>query len=64
MIMATDLRIEDRLDGALNFSPWKARIVLTLQNSELWEIVNNTITNPMTIPTDATSKYIFYKKDK
>jgi len=29
-VMATGLRFEDRLDGAMNFSPWKERIVLLL----------------------------------
>ena len=29
-VMATKLRLEDRLDRADNFSPWKARIVLIL----------------------------------
>ena len=48
--MATGLRIEDRLDGARNFSPWKARIVLILQDSELWDIVNSTTANPMLFP--------------
>ena len=61
--MATDLRIEDRLDGAVNLSPWKARIVLNLQDSELWDIVNNTTTNPVTIFADATIKAAFDKRD-
>jgi len=28
--MATDLRVEDCLDGAANFIPWMERIVLLL----------------------------------
>ena len=63
MVVATGLRIEDRLDGAVNFSPWKARIVLILQDSELWEIVNSTTTNPLTIPANAVAKAIFDKND-
>jgi hypothetical protein len=43
--MATGLRVEDRLDGAANFSSWKERIVLLLQECELWDIVENTQTN-------------------
>ena len=39
--MATELRIEDGLDGAVNFNPWKARIVLILHENELWDKVNN-----------------------
>ena len=35
--------MEDRLDGAGNFVPWKARIVLILEENELWNgVVNNT----------------------
>ena len=33
--MATRLRLEDRLDGAENFVPWKARLVLILEENEL-----------------------------
>ena len=54
--MATGLRLEDRLDGAGNFVPWKARLVLILEENELWEeVVYNTTTNPIVIPpsTDA-----------
>ena len=41
--MATRLRLENRLDGAGNFVPWKARLVLILEENELWdEVVNNT----------------------
>ena len=36
------------LDGAVNFSSWKARIVLILQEKELWDIVNNTTAHPVT----------------
>ena len=61
--MATGLRIKDRLDGAINFSPWKVRIVLVLQDSELWDIVNSTTTDPMTVPTNAIAKVVFEKKD-
>ena len=60
---ATGLRIEDRLDGAVNLSPWKARIVLILHDSELWDIVNNTIANPVTVPADAVAKAAFDKRD-
>ena len=61
--MATSLNIEDRLDGAINFSPWKARIMLILQDSELWDIVNNTTTNLVTVPANATAKAAFDKRD-
>ena len=61
--MAKGLRIEDRLDGAVNFSPWKARIVLILQDSELWDLVNNTTANPVIVLVDATPKAAFDKRD-
>ena len=63
MIMVISLRINDRLDGVVNLIPWKSRILLILHDSELWEIVNNTTANPVTIPTNAATKAIFDKKD-
>lgn len=64
--MATILRLEDRLEGAANFSPWKARIVLFLQDNELWEVVENTTANPITIPaaTDTVALVVFNKDIK
>ena len=48
--MATGLRLEDRLDGAGNFVPWKARLVLILEENKLWdEVVNNTTANPIVV---------------
>ena len=41
----------------------KARIVLILQENELWEIVNNTVVHPVTIPTVAADKAAFDKMD-
>ena len=63
VVMATGLRIEDRLDGAVNFISWKARIVLILQDSELWDIVNSTTASLVTVPTDAVVKATFDKRD-
>ena len=64
--MATGLRMEDRLDGAGNFVPWKARIVLILEENELWdEVVHNTRTVPIVVPpsTDVATLTAFNKKD-
>ena len=61
--MVSGLRVEDRLDGVANFSTWKARIALILEVNELWDIVVSTATNPVTVPTDATLKTAFMKKD-
>ena len=60
-MMATRLTLEDRLDGAVNFSPWKDMIVLILQENELCEIVNNIVAHPVTIPTVAAHKVTFDK---
>ena len=44
--MVTGLRLKDRLDGAGNFVPWKARLVLILEENELWdEVVHSTQAN-------------------
>ena len=51
------------MDGVVNLSPWKARILLILQDSELWDIVNNTIANPVTVPANAVAKDSFDKRD-
>ena len=60
-MMATGLRLEDRLDGAVNFSPWKARIVLILQENDLWDIMTSTTDHPVTVPTVAVDKVLFDK---
>ena len=44
--MATSLRFEDRLDGESNFGPWKEHILLLLEEVELWNIVEKTVTIP------------------
>jgi hypothetical protein len=53
------LRVEDRLTGAGNWSPWKARIVLILKELELWDIVEN----PVVPPTDAELLTEFRKRN-
>ena len=53
--MATRLGMEDRLDGAGNIVPWKARILLVLEENELWdEVVHNTTAHPIVV-LDATA---------
>lgn len=63
--MISGLRVEDRLDGAANFCPWKARIVLLLQENELWDVVENTPTVKVVIPIaiDLVALAAFNKKD-
>jgi hypothetical protein len=60
--MTTGLRVEDRLDGATNFCAWKERMILLLQENELWDIVENTTTHPVLVPTDAPLLAAYTKK--
>ena len=58
--MATyGLRVEDRLDGGGNWTPWKARIVLLLEECEIWELVEHIVT----FPTDPILLSKFKKKN-
>ena len=61
--MVFGLRVEDRLEGGANFSPWKARISLILEENELWDIVHGTTSNPVVVHADATDKAAFMKRD-
>ena len=64
--MAASLRLEDRLDGAVNFVPLKDRIMLILEENELWdEVVHSTQTNPIQVlaSTSAIALATFNKKD-
>jgi hypothetical protein len=60
--MATGLRVEDRLDGATKFGAWKERMILLLQENELWDIVENTTTHLVVVPTYATLLAAYTKK--
>jgi hypothetical protein len=60
--MDTGLRVEDILDGAKNFGVWKERMILLLQENELWDIVENNTTHCVVIPTDATLLAAYTKK--
>ena len=53
------LRVEDRLDGGGNWTPWRARIVLLLEEYELWEIVETAVV----VPTDPVSLAAFKKNN-
>jgi hypothetical protein len=46
---ASQMRVEDRLAGASNWSPWKAKIVFILEDLELWDIVELPIAVPPAI---------------
>ena len=53
------LRVEDRLDGGGNWTPWRARIILLLEEYELWEIVEIVVV----VPTDPVSFAAFKKRN-
>ena len=53
------LRVEDRLDGGGNWTLWRARIALLLEEYELWEIVETAIV----VPTDLVLLAKFKKKN-
>ena len=58
-MVTSGLRVEDRLDGGGNWTPWRARIVLLLEECELWEIVEKTVS----VPTDLVLLAEFKKKN-
>ena len=58
--------MEDRFDGAENFFPWNTRIVLILEENELWdEMVHSTQENPIQVPASTDEHYLatFNKND-
>jgi hypothetical protein len=42
----SQMRVEDRLVGASNWSPWKTKIIFVLEDLELWDIVEAPIVIP------------------
>ena len=57
--MVIDLGFEDHLHGMSNYSIWKERIALVLEDSEIWQFVEQT----QIPPTNATLMNIHKKKD-
>jgi hypothetical protein len=47
----SQMRVEDRLAGASNWSPWKARIVFVLEDLELWDIVEAVVPLFLLLPS-------------
>jgi len=54
--MATNLRYEDKLDGASNYIKWKYKMKNDLQENKVWHIVKK----KTTIPTNAKDKELHY----
>jgi hypothetical protein len=47
----SQMRVEDRLAGASNWSPWKAKIIFVLEDLKLWDIVEaHVLVLPVTSP--------------
>jgi len=53
------LRSEERLKGALKFSPWRERMALLLEEKGMWEIVKGKVV-PLANPTQQRD---FLEKD-
>jgi hypothetical protein len=57
----SQMRAEDRLDRASNWSPWKTRITFVLEDLELWDIVDApVVVPPVTAPVEVAE---FRKKN-
>jgi hypothetical protein len=65
----TSVKVEDRLDGVSNFSPWKARVSVILKEHDLWEVVTNPPPTPMhtlggtPVVVDAAVQAVWDKND-
>ena len=40
------MEVEDRLDGTFNFSSWKSRVLLILEENDLLKFVNENVPKP------------------
>jgi hypothetical protein len=50
--MVTSVQVEDRLDGASNFHSWKSRLLITVEESNLMNFVEEVVPEPV----DASKK--------
>jgi hypothetical protein len=46
-MLVSQMRAEDRLDKASNWSPWKTKIIFVLEDLELWDIVQALVVLPL-----------------
>ena len=57
MFVIFGLQFEDRLEGASNFIPWKDRVMLLLEEFELWDITKEVVMIPTHLdPLDEYNK--------
>ncbi len=61
--MSLGLRVEDRLDGHINYSVWKERMQSIFEEAEVWDIMVHTAQNPVVVPTDVTQLAEYKKKN-
>ena len=61
--MAAGILWEDRLQGVINFSPWKARIILLFKENDLWDIFESTLAKSVVVPIVAADLTAFNNKD-
>jgi hypothetical protein len=40
--------VEDRLDGASNFNPWKSKLLVTLEEEDLLDVTTKTLPDTAT----------------
>jgi 2-phosphoglycerate kinase len=59
--MATDLRFENRLDGSSNYSTWRERTELVLEENRIWEFVDKSLKTPTGATTLAKHKKKYVK---
>lgn len=61
--MSLGLRVEDRLDGHINYIVWKERMQSIFEEAEVWDIMVHTAQNPVVVPTDVTQLAEYKKKN-
>jgi hypothetical protein len=44
--MSTNMRVEDRLDGADNFRSWKHQVLLIIEENELLDHIKEMLSEP------------------
>jgi hypothetical protein len=60
----SQMRAEDTLDGASNWSPWKTKIIFVLEDLELWDIVQAPVVIPLAPAPSPLLDVDFRKKNR